>query len=79
VADENSELARAVAEGGFGANVLPGDPQALARKLSDLIENPAPLHQMRANTAWVQQFSASRVLSAFEQKLQDAARQRRHG
>ena len=69
VADEASELARAVAEGQFGVNVLPGDPAALAGKLRHLAENPAPLERMRTNTAWVQRYSAAQVLGAFERAI----------
>jgi colanic acid biosynthesis glycosyl transferase WcaI len=69
VADEDSELARAVEEGQFGVNVPPGNPTALAEQLRQLAENPVLLDAMRAHTAWVQRFSAAKVLGAFEQKL----------
>ena len=71
VADEDSELARAVEEGQFGINVAPGNPPGLAAQLRDLSEDSAPLDRMRVNTAWVQKFSASRVLVAFEKKLHE--------
>jgi colanic acid biosynthesis glycosyl transferase WcaI len=71
VADRDSELARAVDEGRFGVNVAPGNPQALADKLRELAENPAPLTEMRIRTSWVRRFSASHVLGAFEQRLRE--------
>ncbi len=69
VADADSELARAVKDGQFGVNVLPGNATALAEQLRQLADNPTALERMRANTAWVGRFSAARVLGSFAQKL----------
>ena len=79
VADEDSELARAVADGRFGVNVLPANPSALADTLRTLAEDQPRLAQMRTNTAWVARFSASRVLGGFEQKLLELTGENRRG
>ena len=69
VADEDSELARAVDEGKFGVNVLPAQPDALARALVALANDPAALATMRENTRWVRRFSPEAVLEPFEREL----------
>ena len=66
VADEGSALARAVAAGGFGVNVAPGQPQELARVLSDLANKREKLRDWgRAGRAYVQQFEQSYVVEKF--------------
>ena len=69
VADDDSELAKAVADGAFGRNVRPADPTALAQALEELAADPAALAQLRRRTAWVERFSAARVLTEFEARL----------
>ena len=71
VADESSELARAVHEGGFGIVVAPGDAQALLEAAQKMAFAGREQHrQWSANgLAWVDQFRRSRVLEAFEQRL----------
>ena len=66
VADEESALARAVANGRCGKNVLPGDPKQLANCLRDLSEDREQLRQWGANgRAYVEQFEQRRVLDKF--------------
>ena len=70
VADADSELARAMAEGNFGCNVLPDQAEALADTLQRLAANPAQLEMWgKAGRAWVEQFEQSRVLAAFAEKV----------
>jgi len=71
VADEESELARAVKEAGCGVNVLPGSPAELAMKLGDLATNSEEeLREMGKNgRSFAQQFEVSRVLGKFEAEL----------
>jgi colanic acid biosynthesis glycosyl transferase WcaI len=66
VADEESALARAVANGRCGKNVLPADPKQLANCLRDLSEDREQLRQWGANgRAYVEQFEQRRVLDKF--------------
>jgi len=66
VADEESALARAVANGRCGKNVLPADPKQLANCLRDLSEDREQLRQWGANgRAYVEQFEQCRVLDKF--------------
>ncbi len=71
VADADSELARAVADGGFGVNVAPGAADELAAALGDLQANPARRAQLRAGTRWVQRFNPAIVLPRFAQQLEE--------
>jgi colanic acid biosynthesis glycosyl transferase WcaI len=70
VADADSELARAVHDGGFGVNVLPGNADQLAASLSEMASDPTLLQRLRERTKWVQQFGANRVLPQFVQQLE---------
>jgi colanic acid biosynthesis glycosyl transferase WcaI len=66
VADEESALARAVANGRCGKNVLPADPKQLANCLRDLSEDRERLRHWGANgRAYVEQFEQRRVLDKF--------------
>jgi len=71
VADTDSELARAVREGGFGAVTSPGDAVALREAVKKMIcADAAQKHAWAANArAWVAQFQRSRVLVAFEAEV----------
>jgi len=70
VADNTSELARAVAESGCGVNILPGNPDELADALMHLAANPEQLGLFgKAGREWVEQFEMSRVLGAFEKQI----------
>ena len=66
VADEESALVRAVANGQCGKNVLPGHAEQLANCLRHLSENRQPLRHWGANgRAYVEQFEQRRVLDRF--------------
>lgn len=69
VADEDSELARAVQAGGFGRTVLPGNHAGLAAVLGLLGESRAQLREWAARTIWVRQFSRETILPRFEAML----------
>ena len=70
VADPDSELARAIAEGGFGRNVLPDQAEALAGALEQLAASPAQLEAWgQAGRKWVEQFEQTRVLAEFVERI----------
>ena len=71
VADESSELARAVREGGFGLVVAPGDAPALRDAAQKMAFAGHAQHREWSDKglAWVDQFRRTRVLEAFEQRL----------
>jgi len=70
VADTESELARAVAEGGFGINLLPGNAAKLADTLTELAREPARLRALSERVEWVNRFSPAAVLPLFAQQLE---------
>ena len=66
VADEESALARAVANGQCGKNILPGHAEQLANCLRKLSEDRQQLRRWSANgRAYVEQFEQRRVLEKF--------------
>lgn len=71
VADESSELARAVHQGQFGLVVPPGDAVALLKAAQTMLgANQAQKHDWARNgSAWVDQFRRARVLTEFESRL----------
>jgi len=74
-ADDTSELALAVRDGGFGWVVPPEDPGALMRALAELATRPVELVECgRRGRSWVEQFGADRVLSRFEARLREFGR-----
>ncbi len=73
VADSDSELAHAVANGGFGAVTPAGDAPALAARLRALAADPTPLREWAERTSWVERFAAPRVLGAFATELENLA------
>ena len=73
VADQNSELATAVSEGGFGETVRPGDAIGLARTLRTAAADPHRLAEWGGRTNWVRIFSRDRVLPEFEAVLASVA------
>lgn len=77
VADDDSELARAVIEGEFGVVVPPDDPEAVASALSDLAGRPADLTRLGDNGAqWVTRFESGAVLGRFECRLRQLVQPR---
>ncbi len=68
-ADDDSELARAVREGGFGENLPAGNAEALAHALAELAGDPEKLARLAQQTNWVDRFSGERVLTEFEREL----------
>ena len=73
VADESSELAAAVAAGGFGRNVLPGRGKALAEVLQELAADRGQLARLAERTGWVRQFLRERVLRDYAERLREIA------
>jgi colanic acid biosynthesis glycosyl transferase WcaI len=73
VADADSELARAVGQGGFGAVTPAGDAPALSARLRALAEDPSPLRVWAERTDWAERFAAPRVLSGFADELEKLA------
>jgi colanic acid biosynthesis glycosyl transferase WcaI len=70
VADEDSALARVVAEGQFGENIAPGRPDQLAKAFQELAENPQLLRRWGENgRTYVQRFEQKYVLGEFVEKL----------
>ena len=70
VADPGSALARAVDEGGFGTNVIPGRPDLLASAFVELSGNANRLRAWgKAGRAYVGQFEQARVVEQFSQDL----------
>lgn len=77
VADDDSELARAVREGRFGVVAPPGDAEALrAAALEMAGADDTRKREWAANgRAWVARFQRSRVLAEFEARLARVALQ----
>ncbi|MFT3782532.1 MAG: WcaI family glycosyltransferase [Nibricoccus sp.] len=73
VADDSSELARAVKEGGFGIVVPSGDAAALVEAVNAMaFASQQTQQQWSANAlGWVDQFRRSRVLGALEENLKE--------
>ena len=70
VADEESALARATSEGGFGRNVLPGRRDELAKTLRDLAQDRQRLRDWgRAGRTYVERFEQQRLLEQFVTQL----------
>lgn len=71
VADPESELAAAAAEGGFGLNIPPGQPREIARVLDELSQQPDRLAEFGgAGFRYVQQFEKTRVFEGFLNELE---------
>jgi colanic acid biosynthesis glycosyl transferase WcaI len=70
VADGESALARAVANGQCGKNILPGHAEQLANCLRKLSEDRQQLRHWGANgRAYVEQFEQRRVLEKFLREI----------
>jgi colanic acid biosynthesis glycosyl transferase WcaI len=71
VGDADSELARVIAEGRFGCNVPPGQPEELAGALERLAAEPARLEEWgKTGRVWVEQFEQGRILGEFIEGLE---------
>jgi colanic acid biosynthesis glycosyl transferase WcaI len=71
VSDEGSALARVVAEGRFGRNILPGKAELLAGTLRDLMQNRQQLRDWGvAGRNYVQRFEQRKVLEKFVARLE---------
>jgi len=70
VADEESALAKAVKVGGFGINLLPGQPRQLAATFRNLSQNRPLLRDWgRAGREYVKRFERDHILADFREKL----------
>ncbi len=70
VADEESELVRALREGNFGLNVPPGQPEKLAQLLELLNAESGQLEAYAiAGRKYVERFEMERVLAEFTREL----------
>lgn len=72
-ADETSDLARAVREGGFGVNVPAASPVPLATALEEAACNPGVLEEWRTKTRWVERFAPGSMLPKFEAAVRAVA------
>ncbi|HEY4247259.1 MAG TPA: WcaI family glycosyltransferase [Lacunisphaera sp.] len=72
-ADETSDLARSVRDGGFGMNVSAASPTKLADALQQVARNPGLLAEWRARTCWVDRFSPDAILPKFEATVRKLA------
>jgi colanic acid biosynthesis glycosyl transferase WcaI len=71
VADDESALARAVAEGGFGRNLSPGQADQLATTFRELAQDQPQLRQWSENgRVYVNRFEQRRLLADFFRQLQ---------
>ena len=71
VADKTSALRSAIAEGGFGICVQPGDAKNLSQVLPALADNRAELEQYGSNgRKYVEQFAFDKVLPRFTADLE---------
>jgi colanic acid biosynthesis glycosyl transferase WcaI len=74
VADEESALAKAVKAGGFGINLLPGQPEQLVVTFRDLAQNRPRLREWgQAGREYVKRFERDHVLADFREKLKSLA------
>ena len=70
VADEGSALARVVADGHFGRNVVPGKPELLGKTLRELAQDRAQLRAWgAAGRTYVERFEQRRVLGRLVDEL----------
>jgi colanic acid biosynthesis glycosyl transferase WcaI len=70
VADDGSALSRAVADGRFGENVVPGKPELLATTLRELAQDRQRLCEWGAvGRKYVERFERDKVIGEFVEKL----------
>lgn len=78
VADENSELTKALRTGGFGIAVAPEFPERVAEALRSMAQEPSRCAEFgRAGREFVSQFDFQRVHSDFERVLVEVVEERR--
>lgn len=71
ITDEDTELARACGEAGFGVVALPGDPAQIAREIVSLAGRREALREMgRAGFKFVKRFEQGAVLGEFRSRLE---------
>jgi colanic acid biosynthesis glycosyl transferase WcaI len=76
VADEGSALERAVADGGFGRNVVPGKPDLLAQAFRELVQDRAKLREWGLmGRKYVERFERESVMTMFVERVQELIRQ----
>jgi colanic acid biosynthesis glycosyl transferase WcaI len=73
VADESSELAAAIRDGGFGRTVAPGAAAELVATLEGLADSPGTVRMWASRTIWVRKFARELVLPRFEEVLGQVA------
>lgn len=81
VADEESALAKAVAEGRFGLNILPGNASALSEAFRRLWREPQQLRDWGENgRRYVRRYDRQKLMAEFFDELKRIAeRRRQHG
>ncbi len=77
-ADDTSDLARAVREGGFGVNVPAASPESLVVALENAAGTPELLEAWRSKTRWVERFSPEAMLPKFETAIRAVANPERN-
>jgi glycosyltransferase involved in cell wall biosynthesis len=71
VADDESALARAVKDGGFGRNLTPGKPEELADTFRELAQDRQLLRDWgQTGREYVKRFEHQRVLGDFFGQLE---------
>lgn len=74
IAEDDSELVRALRDGRFGLHAPPDDPLAVARCIAGLSARPDELLKFGRNgAAWVARFEARSVLGPFESRLREVS------
>jgi colanic acid biosynthesis glycosyl transferase WcaI len=77
-ADETSDLARAVRDGGFGVNVPAASATELAAALRQAAQDPGLLAEWGGRTHWVDRFSPEAMLPKFEAAVRTLAADQRY-
>ena len=79
VADEESELVRALREGNFGVNVEPGEPEQLARAVEQLSAHREHFQDYAAaGRRYVERFEMEKVLIDFTTNLKKLLHEKKH-
>lgn len=72
-ADQTSDLADAVQQGGFGCNVPATDAKALAEVLKKIATQPELLREWAERTSWVGRFAPGPMMAKFESAVRTLA------